>query len=171
MSIEFSPTRVTAISTGNGDRLVELLDAWFDAPDDRHSYDVDARSNRVKVHREGNQNPIEVRDAVISWVADKRRLHIDEFSVHEYPWTIEIWRRFEIELREDAYVGRFVDAVGEYKVTGANGVEIGSISVRPAGWVGTSRSIDSAIASTTTDPRDTPREAFAELLSRLGFTV
>ena len=99
----------------------------------------------------------------------KRRLKIDEFSVHEFPQTIEIWRRFEIELRDGAYVATFVEQLGEYKVIGANGVEIGSISVGLQGWTGMSRSVDSAWSVTTTEPRDTPREAFGELLRTLGF--
>ena len=49
------------------------------------------------------------------------------------------------------------------------GVEIGSISVGLQGWTGMSRSVDSAWSVTTTEPRDTPREAFGELLRTLGF--
>ena len=106
---------------------------------------------------------------VDDWVAAKRRLKIDEFSVHGYPQTIEIRRRFEIELRDGAYAATFVEAIGEYKVIGANGVEIGYISVGPQGWMGKSRSVDSAWSAMTTEPHDTPREAFGELLRTLGF--
>lgn len=175
MSIEYSPTRITAIAAGNDGRLLELLDEWLGAPaeggssDEGSSYDVDPQPNRIKLRRDGSESTLEAHSAVSDWVAEKRGLKIDEFSVHEYPQTLEIWRRYEIELRDGAYVATFVEATGEYKVTGANGVEIGLLSVRPQGWVGKSRSIDSDWSGTTTGPRDTPREALGELLRTLGF--
>ncbi|RKT36831.1 hypothetical protein DEU34_1359 [Microbacterium sp. AG1240] len=175
MSIEHSPTRVTAIAAGNEGRLFELLDDWLKVAGEggasaEASYiDVDPQTNRIKLHRDGSHSTLDAHGAVSDWVAEKRRLRIAEFSVHEYPQALEIWRRFEIRLRDGAYVATFVEATGEYKVTAANGDEIGSISVRPQGWVGKSRSIDSNWSATTTEPRDTPREAFGVLLRTLGF--
>jgi len=175
MSIEYSPTRVTAIAAGNENRLLELLDEWLaaageeDAPDDGVSFEVDPRTNRIKVHLDGSQSTRDVQRAVRDWVSERRRLKINEFSVHEYPQAMEIWRRFEIELRDGAYVATFLEATGEYTIIGTNGVEIGSISVGPGGWVGRSRSIDSSLSATTTEARDTPREALGELLRTLGY--
>lgn len=175
MSIEYSPTRVTAIAAGNENRIPELLDEWLAAageeggPDENVSFEIDPQTDRIKVRLNGSQSTRDVQRTVRDWVGEKRRLKIDEFSVHEYPWTVEIWRRFEIELRDGAYVATFMEAIGEYKVIGTNGVEIGSIAVGPQGWVGTSRSIDSALSATTTEARDTPREALGELLRTLGY--
>lgn len=175
MSIEYRPTRVTAIAAGNDGRLAGILDDWLAAAHDdgdweeSASFNVDAQTDRIKVHRGGNQSRGDARAAVDDWVAVRRRLKIDGFSVHDYPQTIEIWRRFEIKLRDGAYVATFVEAIGGYKVIGANGVEICSVSVGPEGWAGTSRSVDSAWSATTTERRDAPREAFSELLLRLGF--
>lgn len=172
MNIEFRPM-VTAIAAGNEGHLDEVLNSWLGTGDgdepNASAFAIDPQTERIKIDRGGDKNALEVRHAVDDWLAGKRRLKINEFSVHEYPWTIEIWRRFEIELRDGGYMATFADAFGGYKVTGANGVEIGSISVGTHGWVGMSHSTDSSGSATTTMPRDTPREAFGELLRTLGF--